>query len=147
LAALVATSPANVFYVSGYRGLSPAVDRATELFAVFTRRGTALVVPAIAAPAVAAELAPADQVVCYGAFTDEVGERRDENTRRGDALRGRGRQARRGAVSNAYHDGGAVGAPRCTVDARPPARGSRAARGRLRVQGLLFGRRPHRGDG
>jgi len=82
LAALVATSPANVFYVSGYRGLSPAVDRATELFAVFTRRGTALVVPAIAAPAVAAELAPADHVVCYGAFTDEVGERRDENTRR-----------------------------------------------------------------
>src|SRR2546426_5921065 len=81
LAALVATSPANVFYVSGYRGLSPAVDRATELFAVFTRRGTALVVPAIAAPAVAAELAPADHVVCYGAFTDEVGERRDENTR------------------------------------------------------------------
>lgn len=80
LTALVATTPANVFYVSGYRSPSPALDRTTERFAVFTRRGTALVVPAIAST-VAVELAAADHVVCYGAFADEVGERWDESAR------------------------------------------------------------------
>ena len=85
LAALVATTPANLFYVSGYRSPAPAVDRTTELFAVFAPHGTALVVPAIAAPAVAVELAAADHVVCYGAFADGVGERRDESASRATA--------------------------------------------------------------
>ena len=77
LAALVATSPASVFYVSGYRTLARAADRTTERFAVFTPRGTALVVPAIDAPADAVEPDAADHVVCYDASAHEVGERRD----------------------------------------------------------------------
>jgi len=81
LAALVAATPANVFYVTGYGRPSQAVDPAAEFFAVFTRRGTALVVPAIEAPAVAGEPAEADHVVCYGAFVAGVGER-DERARR-----------------------------------------------------------------
>src|SRR5207247_8811869 len=85
LAALVATTPANLFYVSGYRSPAPAVDRTTELFAVFAPHGTALVVPAIPGPAVAVELAAADHVVCYGAFADGVGERRDESASRATA--------------------------------------------------------------
>ena len=80
--ALVATRPANVFYVSGFRSLSRAVDPTTELFAVFAPRGVALVVPAIDGPAVAVESASVDHVVCYGAFVYEVGDGRDEGARR-----------------------------------------------------------------
>jgi Xaa-Pro aminopeptidase len=90
LEALVASTPANVFYVSGFRSLARAVDPTTELFAVFTRRGIALVVPAIDAPAVAGESAAVDHVVSYGAFVYEVGDGQDERARRvGDWLRDR----------------------------------------------------------
>jgi Xaa-Pro aminopeptidase len=82
LAALVATTPANVFYVCGHRSRSRAVDPTTRRFAVLTRRGTALVVPAIDARALADEPADADHVVCYGPSVSEVGERPDERSRR-----------------------------------------------------------------
>jgi len=75
--ALVATRPANVFYVSGFRSLSRAVDPTTELFAVFAPRGIALIVPAIDGPAIAVESTGVDHVVCYGAFVYEVGDGRD----------------------------------------------------------------------
>jgi Xaa-Pro aminopeptidase len=79
--ALIATTPANVGYVTGFRSLSKEVDPATEVLAVFTRRGIALVVPALDAPAVAVEPSPVDHVVCYGAPVYEVGEPRDEGAR------------------------------------------------------------------
>jgi Xaa-Pro dipeptidase len=82
LEALVATTPANLVYVSGFRSLSQQVDPTVELFAVFTRRGIALVVPAADAPTVAVEPAAVDHVVCHGALVYEVGEGRDESARR-----------------------------------------------------------------
>jgi Xaa-Pro aminopeptidase len=68
LEALVATSPANIRYVTGFESLSQAVYPSTELFAIFTARGTALVVPAIDAPTVASEPPEVDHVMCHGEF-------------------------------------------------------------------------------
>jgi Xaa-Pro aminopeptidase len=99
LEALVATSPANVSYLSGFRSLSRAVAPATEILAVFTRRGSALVIPAIDGPAVAVESAPVDHVVCYGAFVYAVGDGRDESARRvGAWLRDRAADPAEGLV-------------------------------------------------
>ena len=47
LDALVATTTENVYYVSGLRSISHALFRGLELYAVFTRRGTGLVIPFI----------------------------------------------------------------------------------------------------
>ena len=53
--ALVAASPANVAYVSGFRSLFRAVYPTSESYAIMTRHGTALIVPTIDAPAGMAE--------------------------------------------------------------------------------------------
>jgi Xaa-Pro aminopeptidase len=66
LAALIATTSANVAYVSGFRSLSRVIDRSSEVAAIFTRRGTALVVPIVDAAAAAADGADADHVVAHG---------------------------------------------------------------------------------
>jgi Xaa-Pro dipeptidase len=71
--ALVAASPANVAYVTGFWSLARAVAPANETYAVVTRGGTALVVPAI--DELAAEGADADHVVRYGRFVLEHGAR------------------------------------------------------------------------
>src|SRR5205814_9860887 len=55
LDALVATTTENVYYVSGLRSISHALFRGLELYAVFTRRGTALVIPFIDTTGVAAD--------------------------------------------------------------------------------------------
>jgi Xaa-Pro aminopeptidase len=68
LEALIASAPANIEYVSGFRSLSQAVYRRTPLFAVFARSGTALVVPAIDVAAVAAADGGTDHVIAYGEF-------------------------------------------------------------------------------
>ena len=52
LDALVAASPANVAYVTGFWSVTRAVDPATEIYAVVGPGGTALVVPTIDALAV-----------------------------------------------------------------------------------------------
>jgi Xaa-Pro dipeptidase len=67
-AALVAASPANVAYVTGFSSLIRAVDPATEIYAVVAPGGTALVVPTIEALAVTEGDADADHVVCHGRF-------------------------------------------------------------------------------
>lgn len=65
--ALVATTPANVAYVSGLQGAAAGLDRASPCFAVYARAGTGLVVPAREAPAVAARGGiDVTRVACYG---------------------------------------------------------------------------------
>ena len=79
LDALVAASPANVAYVTGFWSVARAVDPATEIYAVVGPGGTALVVPTIDALAVTEGDAQADHVVCHGRFhyagADTAGER------------------------------------------------------------------------
>ncbi len=65
--ALVATSPENIAYITGFRSLTEAVFHTTE-FGVFTRQGTALVVPAIDPPTIVADAINVDHVVCFGGF-------------------------------------------------------------------------------
>jgi Xaa-Pro dipeptidase len=68
LDALVATTLENVQYVSGFRSVSHALFRGLELYAVFTRRGTALVIPYIDTTGVASEQIAVDHVATYGKF-------------------------------------------------------------------------------
>lgn len=78
LDALVATTIENVQYVSGFRSVSHSLFRGLELYAVFTRRGTALVIPCIDATGIASERIQADHVATYGKFffeyADDPGE-------------------------------------------------------------------------
>jgi Xaa-Pro aminopeptidase len=78
LDALVATTTENVYYVSGLRSISHALFRGLELYAVFTRRGTALVVPFIDTTGVASDRLEVDHLACYGKFffeyADDPGE-------------------------------------------------------------------------
>jgi Xaa-Pro dipeptidase len=67
-AALVAASPANVAYVTGFWSLARAVDPAAEIYAVVGPGGTALVVPTLDALAVTEGDAQADHLVCHGRF-------------------------------------------------------------------------------
>jgi Xaa-Pro dipeptidase len=73
LEALVAVSPANVAYVTGFWSLSRAGQPAGEIFAVVGRGGTALVVPTMEAAAVVDGGAEADHVVCHGRFVYDYG--------------------------------------------------------------------------
>jgi Xaa-Pro aminopeptidase len=66
LEALVATTPENVFYVTGFRGATPAIR--SRRFAAFGRGGTALVVPAADLASVAADAVAVDHVRCFGGF-------------------------------------------------------------------------------
>ena len=68
LDALVATTPENLFYVTGFRSISHAIFRGAELYGVFTRGGTGLVVPFIDTAGVAADGIACDRVACYGKF-------------------------------------------------------------------------------
>ena len=78
LDALVAASPENVAYVTGFWSLSRAVYPATEIYAVVARTGTALVVPTIDALAATEGGAEAGQVFPYGRFVLDHGTRPGE---------------------------------------------------------------------
>jgi Xaa-Pro aminopeptidase len=67
LEALVATTPANIDYVTGFRSLTQEVY-GTRQTAVFTRRGTALVVPAVDLASIVVDAVEVDHVACYGGF-------------------------------------------------------------------------------
>jgi Xaa-Pro aminopeptidase len=73
LSALVATTAANVQYLTGFRSLTEAVFH-TPHFAVFTPRGTALVVPAVDLPPIVADAIAVDHVVCFGRFVAQYAE-------------------------------------------------------------------------
>jgi Xaa-Pro dipeptidase len=82
LDALVAASPANVAYISGFRSLARVVYPVQETYAVVSRSGTALAVPAIDAPAVLESGTEIGHVVCHGRFHVDATEARGEAARR-----------------------------------------------------------------
>ena len=54
--------------MTGFRSIAHALFRGLELYGVFTRRGTALVIPFIDATGVASDGIQVDQLACYGKF-------------------------------------------------------------------------------
>jgi Xaa-Pro dipeptidase len=74
LDAIIGTTTENVYYVSGLRSISHALFRGLELYAVFTRRGTALVIPFIDTTGVASDRIAVDHLACYGKFFFEYAE-------------------------------------------------------------------------
>jgi Xaa-Pro dipeptidase len=88
LDALVAASPANVAYVTGFWSLARTVDPAAEVFAVVAPGGSALVVPTMEALAVTEGDAQADHVLCHGRFHYTDPERPGESVRRLRAVAG-----------------------------------------------------------
>jgi Xaa-Pro aminopeptidase len=68
LDALVASTPENLQYVTGFRSVAHALFRGLELYGVFTRRGVGLVIPFIDATGVSADAIAVDRVACYGKF-------------------------------------------------------------------------------
>ena len=82
LDALVASAPENIAYLTGFRSLSQRVHRRTPLFAVFSRRGAALVLPAIEVASAAAAGVDATHVFAYGDFVLDFEERPGDLGRR-----------------------------------------------------------------
>src|SRR5882724_12087147 len=68
LDAIVATTPENLQYVTGFRSVAHALFRGLELYGVFTRQGVGLVIPFIDATGVAADGIAVDRLACYGKF-------------------------------------------------------------------------------
>jgi Xaa-Pro aminopeptidase len=68
LDALVASTPENLQYVTGFRSIAHALFRGLELYGVFTRRGVGLVIPFIDATGVSADGIEVDRLACYGKF-------------------------------------------------------------------------------
>ena len=67
LEALIATREANVAYITGFRGLNHATFETPQL-AVYSRRGTGLVLTNVEAPSIVADAVDVDHVVCFGSF-------------------------------------------------------------------------------
>ncbi len=67
LSALVGTTAENVFYMTGFRSLNHGIFRTLQ-FAVWTPRGTALVVPAVDVPHILDDGIAVDHVVSFGGF-------------------------------------------------------------------------------
>jgi Xaa-Pro aminopeptidase len=68
LDALVASTPENLQYVTGFRSIAHALFRGLELYGVFTRQGVGLVIPFIDATGVSADGIVVDRLACYGKF-------------------------------------------------------------------------------
>ncbi|HEY7253264.1 MAG TPA: Xaa-Pro peptidase family protein [Methylomirabilota bacterium] len=68
LDALVASTPENLQYVTGFRSIAHAIFRGLELYGIFTRGGVGLVIPFIDAAGVAADGIAVDRLGCYGKF-------------------------------------------------------------------------------
>jgi Xaa-Pro aminopeptidase len=77
LDAIVASTPENLQYVTGFRSIAHALFRGLELYGVFTRRGVGLVIPFIDSTGVSADGIEVDCIACYGNFffnfTDQPG--------------------------------------------------------------------------
>jgi len=76
LRALVATTAANVFYLTGFASLDHAASRATP-YAVWTPSGTALVAPVIDVPRMVADNVEVDHLMAFGpsagSYADPLG--------------------------------------------------------------------------
>jgi len=81
LDALVASSPANVAYVSGFSSLARRVYPTQETYAVVTREATALVVPTIDVLAVLESDVDVNHVACHGRFHLDVEGARGQTAR------------------------------------------------------------------
>jgi Xaa-Pro dipeptidase len=68
LDALVATTTENLYYVTGFRSISHALFRGLELYGIYSRRGSGLVIPFIDTTGVAADAITVDHLACYGKF-------------------------------------------------------------------------------
>ncbi len=83
--ALVATSSENIAYITGFRGLGGGVLQAPE-FGIFSRAGTALVVPTVEASSVVADAVDVDHVVCFGGLRASGWDAPDSEARRLQAI-------------------------------------------------------------
>jgi len=86
LDALIAASPANVAYVTGFSSLARRVYPTLETYAVVTRDATALVVPTIDLLAVLESDVDVNHVACHGRFHLELEAARGETARHFAAL-------------------------------------------------------------
>jgi Xaa-Pro dipeptidase len=68
LDAIVASTPENLQYVTGFRSIAHALFRGLELYGVFTRQGIGLVIPFIDSTGVSADGIEVDRMACYGKF-------------------------------------------------------------------------------
>lgn len=84
--ALVATSPANVAYVTGFRSGADGVPAPGTLAAVYTARGTGLVVAAPEALTLATEEIGAEHLACHGRFTADLADGAGESAQRAQRL-------------------------------------------------------------
>jgi Xaa-Pro aminopeptidase len=101
--ALVATAPASIAYITGFRAMTEAVRPAARL-AVFTRRGTALVAPAADVAGIVSEAIAVDHVVCFGEFRPAFGPRPSPEARRIQAIVERPAADRADALARALAD-------------------------------------------
>lgn len=81
LAALVASSPENVAYLTGFHSMTEAVFQTRQL-AVCASRGTALVVPAIDVATIVSDGIEVDHVACFGGFVSDFAEQAGADVRR-----------------------------------------------------------------
>jgi len=81
LEALIATREANVAYITGFRGLNHTVFE-TPQYAVFSRRGTGLVVTNVEIASIVADRIDVDHVACFGGFLAGFDERPDGDVTR-----------------------------------------------------------------
>ena len=86
LDALIAASPANVTYVTGFSSLARRVYPTQETYAVVTRDATALVVPTIDLLAVLESDVDINHLACHGRFHLDTEQARGETARRFAAL-------------------------------------------------------------
>jgi len=81
LDAVVATSPANILYITGFRSLNEAVFQ-TPQFAVFSRQGTALLVPAVDVASIVLDGIDVTHVGAFGGFLAQASEPLPPETKR-----------------------------------------------------------------
>jgi Xaa-Pro dipeptidase len=86
LDALIAASPANIAYVTGFTSLARRVYPTQETYAVVTRDATALVVPTIDLLAVLESDVDVNHLACHGRFHLDLEQARGETARRFAAL-------------------------------------------------------------
>ena len=118
--ALVATTPANVAYVTGFRSLTHAQLQAPH-FGVFTRRGTALVIPALDVAAVVDEGVDVEHVHCFGEPLASSGEVPGPLVRRVQAITARAAPTPAEALSAALESLAVRGGAIALDEARLPA--------------------------
>src|SRR5262245_3217416 len=131
--ALVATSAADVAYLTGFWSFSRGVYP-TDIAAVYSKSGTALVIPTIDAPAFTAGDGAADHVACHGRFFFNLAERADEHARRAAQLAAEPTETAAEALARVLESLGLRGA-RVGLDdpARPGAAAIAARLTRFRV--------------